>query len=511
MAPVRADHAPASPASRSDSALTVRKEPLVALRVEAPIVKQNALPTFDSPSVTSTVGAGGNADRQGRNRHKRMCGHRALVLTLLVLLALEMLARNRQELLRLSASLTHPFELVMGTSTSGLTLPQDPVELAISSNGARPRSLRDVPRARTAYALRAVKKDWRAVVAYYMRDMPVELFRASVIETHYMRDENGAQRTCMLARLRDGEVTFEERYPQGITHSRAASARYALQRIAARRRHNVTVLVMLSDGHRPRVPTLGAARHWTSWRLLLPVPLGNFRGHFRGWGSPLKGWDAYVKEHVVNTRKEFPWTEKTAKAVFRGALVMQTYTLGSCNEANARRCEKATRWDQVNRGVLYRRAHERPDLFDVEFSQLKAKSNAGAGQFDGAPKKKGSMDFRDFQRFKYIINVGSNQDWSERLRLLLYMNSAIVYHMAETQEFFTPLLKPWIHYIPTNISMRDMAGNVEWAIRNDEIVRRFVDNQHAFAQRYLTEFAMEDYWDVALQEYAARQAVDSLQ
>eukprot|EP00171_Calliarthron_tuberculosum_P017083 IDg17083t1 len=120
------------------------------------------------------------------------------------------------------------------------------------------------------------------------------------------------------------------------------------------------------------------------------------------------------------------------------------------------------------------------------------------------------MDFRDFQKYKYVINMGSNQDWSERIRLLLFMNSAIIYHMAETQEFFTPLLKPWVHYIPANITLGDMAANVEWAIRHDEAVRKIVENQRAFADRYLTERAMEEYWDVALEEFAARQAMDDL-
>ncbi len=100
-------------------------------------------------------------------------------------------------------------------------------------------------------------------------------------------------------------------------------------------------------------------------------------------------------------------------------------------------------------------------------------------------------------------------DWSERLRLLLFMNSAVIYHMAETQEFFSPLLKPWIHYIPANLTLQDLASNVEWAIRHDAQVRQLVRNQNEFARRYLSERAMEAYWEVLLEEFAARQAVDS--
>lgn len=88
------------------------------------------------------------------------------------------------------------------------------------------------------------------------------------------------------------------------------------------------------------------------------------------------------------------------------------------------------------------------------------------------------------------------------------MNSAVIYHMAETQEFFSPLLKPWVHYIPANLTMEDMPANVEWAIRHDAQVRQIVRNQNAFAKRYISEAAMEAYWEVVLEEIAARQAVD---
>lgn len=88
------------------------------------------------------------------------------------------------------------------------------------------------------------------------------------------------------------------------------------------------------------------------------------------------------------------------------------------------------------------------------------------------------------------------------------MNSAVIYHMAETQEFFSPLLKPWTHYIPANLTLQDLSPNVEWAIRHDAQVRQLVQNQNEFARRYISENAMETYWEVLLEEFAARQAID---
>ncbi len=441
---------------------------------------------------------------------KRIFTQRALVLFLLILLVMEMGARNRQILSNVRWA--RPFSGLADRrgGTHMLIRPQDPGELAVASAGTMPESVHDVPDVNEVYAASDVASDWRGVVDFFMRDMPIDLFKADTIEHHFWENLNNAQKTCVLVRIRNGTATFIEKYKS--MHTRAASVRYMLRKLAKRKAHilhNVTLLVMLSDGHRPKVPTFGSARHWTNWNLMIPAPLGNFRGHFQGWGNPLEGWDRYVREHIVATHSDYPWYTKISKAVFRGALSMQTYKLGSCNEVNGAECQRAKRWHEVNRGVLYVQSRRRRDLFDVGFSALKPKWNSDPDQFEGAPRKASPIDFRDFQKYKYVINCGSNQDWSERMRLLLYMNSAVVYHMAETQEFFTPLLKPWVHVIPTNLTMDDIVRNVEWAIRHDDVVRKIVQNQHWFAGRYVSEKGMETYWEIALEEFAARQGVDS--
>lgn len=104
--------------------------------------------------------------------------------------------------------------------------------------------------------------------------------------------------------------------------------------------------------------------------------------------------------------------------------------------------------------------------------------------------------------FAYSIR----QDWAERLRSLLYMNSVVIIHQAETQEFFTPLLKPWVHFMPTNLYMDDLISNIKWARENDQYAQQIVRNQNAFADRYITERSMQQYWEVALEEFSVRQA-----
>ena len=96
-------------------------------------------------------------------------------------------------------------------------------------------------------------------------------------------------------------------------------------------------------------------------------------------------------------------------------------------------------------------------------------------------------------------------DWAERVRSLMFMNSALVIHSAETQEFFTPLMKKWVHYIPTQLKFGDLEKNVEWALEHEDSTKQIIRNQNAFAQRYLSERAMQQYWEVLLDEFSTLQ------
>jgi len=341
-----------------------------------------------------------------------------------------------------------------------------------------------------------------------MNGIDDNLFATKTIE-EYFNARNSTGQKSMMVKFMDGEVSFIENYRSDL-HARASSVRYILTRIAKKRKvpfPNMTFVVKLNDIRRTEgVPTFGAARHWTHWKEIIPAPLGNEHGVSQGWGNPLEAWDDYIK-NIADDREipEYQWENKIGKAVFRGRLCINKNKLGTCNEVNMHNCSRASRWEEVNRGVLYLRTVGRPDIFDVGFNGFRNRSDLNASQFEGRPPAIEKIDFKDYQKYKYVLNVGNNQDWAERLRLLLYMNSAVVYHIAETQEFYAPLMKPWIHFIPTNLMMTDLVENVEWAENNQAIVRKIVENQNKFAKHYISEQSMEAYWEIALEEFSARQ------
>lgn len=385
-----------------------------------------------------------------------------------------------------------------------------------------------------------VRQDWHEVIKTFLEDSPPAAFSARIIRAHYESGLNNVKKTCMLVTIRHGNVTYQEGFPSK-RHGRASSVKYVLEKIVKEKGTSMpgmTFLVMLTDGHKPAVPTFGSARHWENWRMMIPVPLGNSRGVKEEWGTPLKGWDTYIDKFVIASHKNYTWESKMSKALFRGALCMQSYILGSCNARNNGRCTRATRWHQVNRGVLYMKSVANKDILDVGFTSLKPKMGSARDQFENAPEPVGKMKFQDYQKYKLILNVGSNQgklfsscpvpishvkkctltispfyrlsvfsDWAERLRSLLFMNSAVVMHHAETKEFFTPLLQPWVHVIPTDLHFTDLVANINWATNNDAELRQIVRNQNAFAERYISERSMRQYWEVALDEFAKRQTL----
>jgi len=302
--------------------------------------------------------------------------------------------------------------------------------------------------------------------------------------------------------FRDGDVTITPPRTEDIGRfTRYPSLEFAMNAVAARYRvPDCEFLVQLHDGNKFRVATFGSARHWKTWINLIPAPMGNERGMNSGSGTSMADWDTYVTENFLKTHSFYPWHTKTAKAIFRGNFGMQTHTLGSCNLGS---CRLAKNWKDVNRGALYVKSRERPDLLDVEFI---SKTDSIKGISPDVPIVPGSrIPLQDHQKFKLVVSVGSNQDWAERLRVLLHLNSAIVKHEAETLEFFYPLLKPYVHYIPMDLMMDNLTTQVEWAIAHDSAVQEIVSNANSFAARYLTTDRMLEYWYLAIRRFASVQ------
>lgn len=342
------------------------------------------------------------------------------------------------------------------------------------------------------------------MIEKFMSTSPPSSYAAHIIEKHFENNVNDIQSHCILVQVKHGRAAITANFSPK-KHGRFESAKYMIEKVVQASNGkfpDVTFIVMLNDGIKPKVPTLGSARHWKSWKKMIPVPLGNVRGEKVGWGTPLKGWNQYVQQNVVDSHAQYPWESKKKQAVFRGSLLMQTHALGTCNIENDGLCVRARTWKDIARGRMYIESRARPELFNITFTKHTWKESLGPEQFEGAPEPTKAVDFRENQAYKLIINVGSNQDWAERLRLHMFMNSALVIHQAETEEFFHPLLVAWKHYIPTSLMFDDLVQRVEWALSHDDETKSIMQNMGKLARDYLSEESMEEYWRIVMTEFA---------
>lgn len=236
---------------------------------------------------------------------------------------------------------------------------------------------------------------------------------------------------------------------------------------------NCKFIVILNDAYGSTFPAFSIIRPQVKNIFNIPMPMGNRRGMDTNSATPIEGWDEYIKKTI---KHHIVWDQKINKAVFRGKISQQTWANGEYGR------KKPKDWTELTRGRLYQ--NSRSEIFDVGFTKIEninTKKNL---------KIVDSIKFPDQQKYKYIISVGTNVDWAERLRIHLFTNSLLIKHEAESFEWFYPLMKPWKHYVPCAVDFKDLEKNVMWAIKNQRSCKKIIANANKFAKTYINEKVM---------------------
>lgn len=295
------------------------------------------------------------------------------------------------------------------------------------------------------------------------------------------------QKNCALIEVKNNTPKINAPYKD--VHSRYPDFKYCLYKFLEKNKvKDFKFLIVLNDGMEMKVPSLSPNRLQKKFINNIPIPMGNQRGLGLGNGTPIQNWDDYVEKFYWSTHKEYPWSSKKNQAVFRGQFSHQTWKVGHWSKV------RAQDWTEVNRGLLYKTCEHNP-FFDVGFHRVSQDKGENIPITSAIP-------FKDQQNYKFIINVGCNIDWAERLRSHFFTNSVTVIHEAECIEWFYPLLKPYCHYIPTDIFFNDLEDNIKWALANDDICQQIVVNANNFAKKYLNESAMQYAFNKTLKSYA---------
>jgi len=279
--------------------------------------------------------------------------------------------------------------------------------------------------------------------------------------------------------------------PYGHHHGRYPDLKYSmLQTCRKYQLPDCSFLVFLNDAYASTFPAFSTIRRLKEDIFNIPIPMGNMRGMGDGNNTPLMGWDELVQGELLDTHDQYPWDKKIDIAVFRGQYMHQTWKLGKYTE------EKAESWTEVNRGVLFNVGSSNKDLFDIGFNVV------GANPFEEDIPSTDPIPFAEQQKYKYMICMGTNANWAERLRNHLFTNSVLIKHEAECMEWFYYLLEPYKHYIPYNLMVTDLAENIKWAKANDQECQNIVKNANQFAKEYLNEETMFLFAKILIEKYS---------
>lgn len=211
----------------------------------------------------------------------------------------------------------------------------------------------------------------------------------------------------------------------------------------------------------------------------IPFPMWEGSKHRDGG---LSGWDALMTQYAEDPT---PWEKKTPRAVFRGGIRPSMYFQNK-SDADAH-C------DDVGRTRLKFMAQTHSDLFDVSVG----------GTCGGKHSQLERLEPKEHHKFKYIVYAEGNCMWADRSRQQVFGPSAIIKQETPCGQFFEPMMRPFVHFIPTDFFFTDTTQRIQWARDNDDQVRTIVKNANDFARNFLSLRGIETYVEVLLQEYTA--------
>ncbi|XP_022644694.1 protein O-glucosyltransferase 1-like isoform X1 [Varroa destructor] len=190
-------------------------------------------------------------------------------------------------------------------------------------------------------------------------------------------------------------------------------------------------------------------------------------------------WDLQ-SANLLTEAERFPWSEKEDKAFFRGSRTFP------------------------DRDPLVKLSRRNPDLVDAQYT----KNQAWRSEQDtlGAPPAT-EVTFEHHCRYRYLFNFRGVAA-SFRLKHLFPCKS-LVFHVGPTEsnedwiEFFYPMLKPWIHYIPvTQKQLTNVEFLLSFARDNQDVAQKIAQRGYEAIRNHLRMKDIRCYWQKLLTTYA---------
>jgi hypothetical protein len=93
------------------------------------------------------------------------------------------------------------------------------------------------------------------------------------------------------------------------------------------------------------------------------------------------------------------------------------------------------------------------------------------------------IPFRDFMRFRAIVDIDSNGA-STRYGPLLCMNSVVIKVKPKFGNYWNDELEPWVHFIPVESDLSDLKKQIDFAVSNkhQKQVRQIIHNANSWCR-----------------------------
>ena len=109
-----------------------------------------------------------------------------------------------------------------------------------------------------------------------------------------------------------------------------------------------------------------------------------------------------------------------------------------------------------------------------------------------APKKK-IEPFMNNCGYRYLLHIDGNVA-SSRLASELHLGGTVFKQDSFSSEYFYPLLKEWVHYIPVAANLHDVPSKLAWAKKHPRTAEAIAANGVRFAREHLHTKSIACYW-----------------
>lgn len=182
-----------------------------------------------------------------------------------------------------------------------------------------------------------------------------------------------------------------------------------------------------------------------------------------------------------------PWEKKERIAFWRGGTSGGVFSEQS--------------WKSAPRSKLTLISKNSPECLDAKFSSLVL----GAEKIKPLLEKEGVVGSivlpEDHLTYRFLIDIDGNASTYSRFYWILRSNCTPLKQVSCYEQWYYPLLLPYIHYIPFKKDLTDLQEKINWCLSHEEECRAIATQSREFAIDYLSEQSMFFYLYACLKKY----------